>query len=119
MCDPVLSKIVNCANVSIECSEKIRGVRLELASTPIYHNILHQMFEETRKLTLINKKLVYPKRRYLGNVEIEWLSEKNVWKVTITNGKRGKKRIVKNMLLVERIQTNPPFYVESKPDKIV
>jgi len=98
---PSLNKIINLSTLHHkDLSKSFKRHRANLASTCLYHNILDSHFKESSMLQMVRGKPQYPKMFYLGNIEIEYLPDYGVWKVTITNG--GKKR--KNAKLSYKIK---------------
>ena len=114
MLHPALNKIISLANQAIECSPKTLKVRIELASTPLYHTVLDKIFREAQiaRFDKRRKRLYYPTFSYLGNIEVTWIPEERCWKVTITNGKKWiSKRKILHELYVQKING---IYVEKE-----
>ncbi|GAG63963.1 unnamed protein product [marine sediment metagenome] len=86
MLDPGLNAIIAKSNTHIETTKKIMGHRLAFGATALYQNILAKMLEETTVVTMKKKKPVYPERKYLGNVIMNYLPHNHAWQITITNG---------------------------------
>jgi len=101
MLDPGLNAIVAKSNTHIEVSKKIMAHRFSLGSTALYHTILAKMLEETTIVAMKKGKPVYPERKYLGNVIMNYLSERHAWKITITNGGNKRKNAKKPMKVKE------------------
>lgn len=91
MMHPALNKILRLSDLHlISASKSVKRNRAMLASTALYHIVLDKMFKESSIVRMIRGKPQYQKRKYLGNIEIEYIPDHAAWKVTITNG--GKKR---------------------------
>jgi len=115
MMQPVLNKIIMLANESIVCKPKVKMCRLELATTPLYHTVLDEMFEEARKARFKKGKgLHYPTLKYLMNIEIQWIPKEKRWKVTITNGGSTRKnaRLKRRVCHVIHVRKIKGIYVE-------
>jgi len=116
MMDPCLNKVISLANFYAEFDRRIMRCRVQLASTCLYHNALSEMFERARKSFWNKHKkiLEYPTIRYLGNIEIIWLPTQTIWKVTITNGKKGKERKEKETIFIRKIMNKPHLFIEEE-----
>lgn len=114
MMEPCLNKIIQLANHHGDYDKRTMKHRIALSATCLYHNALAEMLERSRHLQLnkTKKKMEYPIIRYLGNLEIQWVPDKTVWKVTITNGKKGKLRQPKEVLLIRKVMNKPQFFIE-------
>lgn len=91
MLDPGLNEIIARSNTHIELSKKRMAHRYRFGSTPLYHTVLAKMLEETTAVTMVRGKPVYPERKYLGNVIMNYLPDRHAWKITVTNGGKTRK----------------------------
>ena len=112
MLHPALNEMIHLSAAYHEgLSRRTRLNRARMSATCFYHNILAEAFDEAAKVRMIGGKRGkpgYPKRGYLGNVEIEYLPERAAWKVTLTNGglRRKNARLpykVREILYVRRL----------------
>ena len=96
-----LNTILHLANEHLEsASKRMMKIRRETSiTTCIYHTVLERQLRKASELKLTRGKLDFT-ASYLGNIEIEYLPERFVWKILITNG--GKKR--KNARLPYKIK---------------
>lgn len=115
MLEPVLNEIIQLSNLYLSGNNRTMKHRIALSSTCLYHNVIHDLFTQSRKAIYDKKKgLIYPTMNYLGNIKIVWLPNDNCWKVLITNGKRGKNKQVKETIFVEKVFSKPHLYIEKK-----
>lgn len=92
MMHPGLNKILRLSDLHlISASKSTKRNRAMLASTALYHTVLDNRFKETSVVRMVRGKPQYQKRKYLGNIEIEYLADHVVWKVTISNGGNRRK----------------------------
>lgn len=86
MLDPGLNAIIAKSNTHIETTKKSMAHRFTLGGTGLYHTVLSKMLEQTTIVTMKKKTPVYPEKRYLGNIIMNYLPDSQAWKITITNG---------------------------------
>ena len=116
MMDPGLNTIIAKSNTHIETTKNIMKHRLNLGSTALYHTILAKMLEETTIVTMKKGKPVYPERKYLGNVVMNYLPEHHAWKINITNGGNKRKNAKTPLKIKETFylrRTNGSYWVDS------
>ena len=109
MMNPALNELIALSTAYHEgLTRRRKEIRAILSGTPFYHDTIVQMFGETSTLTLRGSKAAYPIRRFLGNLEIQYLPKKHVWKVLITNGGMKRKNAsvpykIKRIIYVRRL----------------
>lgn len=111
MLDPGLNAIIAKSNTHIETTKKIMGHRLDFGGTALYQTILAKMLEQTTVVTMEKKKPVYPERKYLGNIVMNYLPDNHAWKITITNGGSTRKNAklpikIKEIFYLRRLNGN-------------
>ena len=107
-----LNKILHLANEHIEsASKRALKQRREIASSScIYHTVLVRQLLRASELKLFRGKPDFTSS-YLKNIEIEYLPDRSVWKILITNGgtKRKNARLqykIKETLYLRKLQGN-------------
>lgn len=117
MMDPGLNTIIAKSNTHIETTKKTMSHRLALGGTALYHTILSKMLEESTIVTMKKRIPVYPEKRYLGNIIINYLADSHAWKITITNGGTTRKNAKKPLKIKETFylrRLNGNYFVDKE-----
>ena len=118
MMHPGLNIIIAKANEHLENAPKnLMKRRREMGQTTcLFHTVLNQFLDEATIISMKKGKPVYSEKRYLGNIIINYLPEKNVWKITITNGGNKRKNAIIQLKVKETLylrHTNGVYWVDS------